>query len=103
MATARPTRAAWPTCSSSARRRRAAAIRRRIKQLLGALGAPALSEDPPALLAALEKCVRDLGPHEAWLALAVLTARLPDVPTVQRVVRAARLDGALPAIYAGYA
>jgi glycosyltransferase involved in cell wall biosynthesis len=50
-------------------------------------------------LAALEECARDLGPHEAWLTLAVLTARLPEVSTVHRVVRAARLDGALPVIY----
>lgn len=78
---------------------RTAAIARRIKQLLSALGSPVLTGDPPALLAALEECTEDLGPHEAWLALAVLTARLPDAATVQRVVRAARLDGALPAIY----
>jgi glycosyltransferase involved in cell wall biosynthesis len=78
---------------------RAAAIARRIKQLLDALGSPVPAEDPPTLLATLEEYTRDLGPHEAWLALAVLTARLPDVPTVRRVVRSARLDGALPAIY----
>jgi glycosyltransferase involved in cell wall biosynthesis len=41
-----------------------------------------------------------MGPEVAWLTLSVLSARLPDVATVQRTVRAARLDGPLPALCA---
>ncbi len=72
----------------------------RIATLLSALGLPPGSSDPGVLLAALEDALPYAGPEEVWLALAVLTTRLPDVPAVQRTVRAIRIDGPLPALQA---
>jgi glycosyltransferase involved in cell wall biosynthesis len=51
-------------------------------------------------LAELEEALHDPQPEEVWLALAVLTGQLPDVPAVQRTMRAIRLDGPLEALFA---
>ena len=66
----------------------------RIEVLLAALHRPARRHDFPDLVAALEAALRDAGTDEMWLALAVLTARLPDTAAVLRATRATRLDGA---------
>ncbi len=77
---------------------RAAAIRDRIETLLRALDSPVDGRPSHELLAALADALTDPTRPLTWLALAVLTGRLPDSPTVQRTVRASRLDGALPAL-----
>ncbi len=74
---------------------RGAALGDRIATLLAALETSPASSDRAALLPALEAALHDPGPEEVWLALAVLTGRLPDVPAVQRTLRAIRLDGPL--------
>ena len=80
---------------------RRAAAGRRIERLLSALGFPPPERDPVALQSALDGALAGMGPEEAWLALSVLSARLPDVATVQRTVRSARLDGPDAALCAG--
>ncbi len=79
---------------------RRAEVSRRVEHLLDALGSFPPERELAALQAALEAALVGMGPEEAWLALSVLSARLPDVATVQRTVRAARLDGPVPAISA---
>jgi glycosyltransferase involved in cell wall biosynthesis len=48
---------------------------------------------------ALEDALGAGGLEEAWLALAVLTGRLPDSAQVRSLARATRLDGPLPALF----
>jgi glycosyltransferase involved in cell wall biosynthesis len=74
------------------------AMRQRLATLLAALGAsPPLYPANPS--AALAKALADAGPDEVWLALAVLSGRLPDTPTVMRAVRSLRLDGPVAALF----
>jgi glycosyltransferase involved in cell wall biosynthesis len=75
------------------------ALQNRIRVLLSALTHPVTTPDSTRLLAALELALTDLGPEKAWLAVSVLTGRFPDVATVQRTLRAARLDGVLTALF----
>jgi glycosyltransferase involved in cell wall biosynthesis len=79
--------------------RRRAVLAERLEQLVVALESSSPGREPDPLLAAVERALTPLGPEEAWLALSVLTARLPEVDTVQRLVRAANLDGVLPALF----
>ena len=53
-------------------------------------------------LQAVERALQDGGPHEAWLALAVLTARLPMPAQVAELVRESRLDGPLRSLGAAF-
>jgi glycosyltransferase involved in cell wall biosynthesis len=76
-----------------------AVIRDRIEALLSVLNRPVRGESSTVLLNTLMVALADLGPDEAWLAISVLTARLPDVATVHRTVRTARLDGTLVALF----
>jgi len=76
------------------------AMSERMQCLLSALGAPPPQPDAASRVIAVEQALTGLGSTHIWLALAVLTARLPDVPTVQRTVRAARLDGPAAALFA---
>jgi glycosyltransferase involved in cell wall biosynthesis len=71
----------------------------RINTLLDALGPSHRGHETDALPSILEHALADCGPRQAWLALAVLTGRLPDSATVMRTVRAIRLDGPLPALW----
>ncbi len=78
---------------------RGEAIRRRIHAVLSALDAVPAATEPADLVRGLDQALVEAWPDRIWLALAVLTARLPDVAAVQRTVRAARLDGPLPALF----
>ncbi len=82
------------------RSNRSAALTGRIAALLSALRSQPVNSAPDALLSELEDALGDPQPEEVWLALAVLTGRLPDVATVQRTIRAIRLDGPLKALFA---
>lgn len=71
---------------------RSAAVRGRLPVLAAALGRTvAAPTDDAALIAGLRDLVR--GPEETWLALAVLSARLPTATTVVATVRDTELDG----------
>jgi glycosyltransferase involved in cell wall biosynthesis len=74
-----------------------AGLDRRIRTLLDALGSPARpgATDLDGRLAA---ALATAGPSELWLALAVITGELPDTTVVLQVLRAARLDGPVPAL-----
>ena len=79
---------------------RSQALARRVKTVLTTLGVPSPVSTGPALLTALDRSIDEIGLSAAWLALAVLTGRLPVTADVHRLVRATRLDGALPALVA---
>jgi glycosyltransferase involved in cell wall biosynthesis len=79
---------------------RSQALIARIRTLLGALDIPVPNLDHRPLLMALEHALRAGGQSEAWLALAVLTGRLPDSAQVRSLARAIRLDGPLTALFA---
>ena len=77
------------------------ALAERIETLVVALDV----RPPPAgggALQAVERALQDGGPHEAWLALAVLTARLPMPAQVAELVRESRLDGPLRSLGAAF-
>ena len=77
------------------------ALAGRIETLLVALE----MRPPPTgggALQAVERALQDGGPHEAWLALAVLTARLPMPAQVAELVRESRLDGPLRSLGAAF-
>ena len=76
------------------------ALAGRIETLLVALDAPAANRG--GALQAVERALQDGGPHEAWLALAVLTARLPMPAQVAELVRESRLDGPLRSLGAAF-
>jgi glycosyltransferase involved in cell wall biosynthesis len=82
---------------------RSAALTRRITTLLSALRSPPANSTADDLLADLDSALHDPQPEEVWLALSVLTGQLPDVAEVQRTIRAIRLDGPLPALFAALA
>lgn len=71
-------------------------LSQRLITLLAALGQPPV--EVAGLLPALASVLEGAGPEEIWLALAVLTATLPDRTAVMRAFRAAKLDGAVPAL-----
>jgi glycosyltransferase involved in cell wall biosynthesis len=62
--------------------------------LLTAIGTPSRGDTANALGRALDAA----GPHEMWLAIAVLTGQLPDAAAVRQATRAMRLDGPLAAM-----
>ena len=70
---------------------------RRIRTLLESLGHLAWIDDRD-LLPTLGSVLESAGSEELWLALAVLTGELPDSTTFVQTLRAARLDGSLPAL-----
>jgi glycosyltransferase involved in cell wall biosynthesis len=72
-------------------------LRGRIETLLAALHSP-VPERSGDILPVLESALTPVAPGELWLALAVLTGELPDSTLVVRTLRAARLDGPLPAL-----
>jgi glycosyltransferase involved in cell wall biosynthesis len=75
---------------------RRGAITARLRVLVSTFGgAPAGGDDVAALLAQVEHRLRSADPGRTWLTLAVLSATLPDIPDVQRAVRAIKLDGPL--------
>ncbi len=75
--------------------RRAETVRRRLRTLAAALELPVQTTSSPAeLVRAVERRLAQADPDEVWLALAVLTAALPEAPDVVRAVRACRMDGA---------
>ncbi|MCW2527525.1 MAG: hypothetical protein JWM76_2385 [Pseudonocardiales bacterium] len=78
---------------------RRSALRARLVVLLRALGeTPDDRASTRSLLQAIvTQCNTVDAPH-TWLLLAVLTASLPDRPTVEAAVREVRLDGPLPAL-----
>lgn len=76
-----------------------AALQRRIEVLLTALDLTAPSE-PQAQAQSLADALDPSRPDLMWLALAVLTARLPTSADVERSVRAARLDGPIAGLAA---
>ena len=77
------------------------AIATRITTLLATLGRPVgAMRRPSILLDALEDALAAGGADEAWLALAVITARLPSSSEVRHLVRTTRLDGPIPALSA---
>jgi glycosyltransferase involved in cell wall biosynthesis len=75
------------------------ALGQRIETLLAALGHPAPSSSPADLLRAFDDGLIGAGAEEAWLAIAVITGRLPLPSAVLRAVRAIRLDGPAPALH----
>jgi glycosyltransferase involved in cell wall biosynthesis len=80
--------------------RRRSALRQRITTVISTLDAAPVPQDVPSS-ALLNRLAATLGePSEAglWLALAVISARLPDRFAVQRAMRSARLDGPLAAL-----
>jgi Glycosyl transferases group 1 len=79
---------------------RGEALANRMRTLLTALGAAAPDAQGLRLLGALEDALEAGEPNETWLALAVLTARLPDAAQVLRLARATRLDGPLAGLSA---
>ena len=96
--TSPPGRAALTGILSGEASGRGTALGDRIATLLAALETSPAGSDRADLLPALEAALHDPGPEEVWLALAVITGRLPDVPAVQRTLRAIRLDGPLPSL-----
>ncbi len=80
-------------------RARRGAMANRLATLIDALGSRGRADgsDPAAAVAG---ALRDAGAQEVWLALAVLSGRLPDTPAVMRTLRALRLDGPVPALFA---
>jgi glycosyltransferase involved in cell wall biosynthesis len=80
-------------------RERQGALAARIRTLVQALGVAPPSDPHLAVLPAiLERALTGARAPEAWLAVAVLTGRLPDPPTVQRTHRTMRLDGPVAAL-----
>lgn len=81
------------------------ALVERIGTLLGALGipapTPAADGGPGALVDALDEALAGCAAEEAWLALAVVTGRLPYVEDVRRAVRQTRLGRASDAVFDG--
>jgi glycosyltransferase involved in cell wall biosynthesis len=73
------------------------ALPERLRILLRALDVPAPT-DAPSLVRATASRLAGARPDELWLALAVLTATLPDQSSVLRAVRTSRLDGPLAAL-----
>jgi glycosyltransferase involved in cell wall biosynthesis len=75
------------------------AMRTRLTTLLDILGTPAPTptSDPAGNLT---RALREAGPEEVWLALAIMSGRLPDTPAVMRTLRSLRLDGPVPALFA---
>lgn len=73
------------------------AVRQRLEVLAEAF-VPGTARSTAARLDAVLEHVGRAQADCAWLALAVLTAELPEVPAVQRLQRAVRLDGALAAL-----
>lgn len=76
------------------------ALRERIATVVEVLsGAPATGDlATTELLLRLEQALRDPSLSQLWLALAVISGRLPDDPAVQQALRTARLDGSLAAL-----
>jgi glycosyltransferase involved in cell wall biosynthesis len=74
------------------------AVDARIRTVLAALDAGADTADSAALRPALDDVLADGDPRRVWLTLAVVNAALPDTPTVRRISRAIRLDGARSAL-----
>jgi glycosyltransferase involved in cell wall biosynthesis len=74
-------------------------MKSRVSTLLSALGtpAPSLGTSPSV---SIEAALGGARAEEVWLALAVITGRLPDTPTVMRTLRSLRLDGPVPALLA---
>ena len=77
---------------------RRSALRARLATLLEVLGAPAAEVPTRTLVDGLERALAVPTASTVWLTLAVLRAELPDTARVQRVLRAARLDGAAAAL-----
>lgn len=75
------------------------ALRKRMDTFLVTVGSRPTGGDTDESLSALEAVLAGSGPEEAWLALAVIAARLPTVSEVRRLHRAARLGEALPALF----
>lgn len=93
----RPRRRTAPVRGSAALRR--AAWADRAAELARALGAPAPGPAPATtaeLAVTLARTVDVADRAQVWLALAVLTSRLPDETTVVEVTRAGEFDGATP-------
>jgi glycosyltransferase involved in cell wall biosynthesis len=80
-----------------------AGLTRRVRVLLDALARPGPPSEEASLPAVLGDALSGAGHRETWLALAVLTGRLPESDAVVRTVRAIRLDGPLPALWAALA
>lgn len=78
---------------------RRAALVRRLTTFLSTVGRPIERPDPTALLAELDDVLAASGPEEAWLALAVVSGRLPEVWDVQRLHRASRLGEGLAELF----
>ena len=74
------------------------ALTRRLTTILGTLAVPDRTSTGRELLAALDRSLTAGGLNAAWLALAVLTGRLPVSSEVRRLARASRLDSALPTL-----
>ena len=78
---------------------RRTALQARLATLLSALGAQGPPDAPTVdLLHGVESVLANGEMDRTWLALAVLTGRLPDDATVERTARAVRLDGPLAAL-----
>lgn len=71
------------------------ALLARGEALLGALGIPMPDHDHIRLMHLLAEALSPVDPAKVWLAIAVLTAELPDSAQVTRVTREMRLDGSL--------
>jgi glycosyltransferase involved in cell wall biosynthesis len=78
---------------------RSSALAARIATLVSTLAGSPPPGSPETSLATLDRIVGAGGRSEVWLALAVLTGRLPDSTTVARTARAVGLDGACHALY----